>query len=399
MFDSLCKIFYSNNKLHQITYLERVSSPFTVRLPFDIKQFNHDKSFQAFFYYNQDLALLSEKIYSMFYEFMNTLQNTPDTVIQQFALASIIDEVHSTSSIEGIHSTHRKLKEILEGTVNNNHFSSIIKKYYLLTSKNYPAFRTCQDVREFYDEFAYVDIIADNPSNKLDGKLFRAEAVDVKSATGKIIHRGITPEDKIIKYLSDALDFLNDDSFPVLVRIAVFHYLFVYIHPFYDGNGRTARFISSCFIAQNLHYLIALRLSVTLKKRKNKYYSLLKDTDAEINCGDITPFIYGFLSFIADTIMNINRKLMHKNSQLQRFEQILSIVCLDELSRVIVLGLLRASVFYARGLSMNELMTLTGKSRNTIKKKIAGLPVKYILLSDAKTKFYKIDWSALRKTR
>ena len=399
MFDSLCKIFYSNKNLHQQYYLERFSSPFSVHLPFEIKQFNHENSYPAFFYYNQDLALLSEKISASFNEFTITLGNTHEAVIHQFALSSIIDEVHATSSIEGIHSTHRELKEILEGTVSNNHFSSIIRKYYMLTSQNYPAFSTCEDVREFYDEFAHIDIIADNPSNRLDGILFRAEAVDIKSSTGKIIHRGITPEEKIIRYMSDALNFLNDVSYPALVRIAVFHYLFAYIHPFYDGNGRTARFISSCYIAKHLHYLIALRLSVTIKNKKKIYYSLLKDTDAEINCGDITPFICGFLSFIADTITNINRKLKHKNSQLQRLEQNLSLVCHDELSRVIVLGLLRASVFYGRGLSMNELMTLTGKSRNTVKKKIAVLPVKYILLSDAKTKFYKIDWSALRKTR
>ena len=134
----------------------------------------------------------------------------------------------------------------------------------------------------------------------------------------------LTPEDKIITALSDALDFLNDDTYSALVRIAVFHYLFVYIHPFYDGNGRTARFISSVYIAKHLHPLIALRLAVTIKHRKGKYYSLLKDTGAEINCGDLTPFICGFLEFVADTIFDVTRKLKRKISQLERFRRLLS---------------------------------------------------------------------------
>ena len=104
-------------------------------------------------------------------------------------------------------------------------------------------------------------------SNIVDGLMFRKEAVDVHSASWKIIHRGVTPEEKLITALSDALNFLNDDANPVLVRIAVFHYLFAYIHPFYGGNGRTARFISSAYIAKHLHPLIALRLAVTIKRR------------------------------------------------------------------------------------------------------------------------------------
>ncbi len=35
-----------------------------------------------------------------------------------------------------------------------------------------------------------------------------------------------------------------------LVSIAVFHYLFGYVHPFYDGNGRMARYLSSIFCSE-----------------------------------------------------------------------------------------------------------------------------------------------------
>ena len=400
MFDTLNKIFYSTPKLHTATYEERFNAPFSVRLPFFIKQFNHHKSYQAFFYYNQDLALLLERIYTLFNDFTLTLHHLTPVILQQFTLSCIIDEVQSTSNIEGIHSTHRELRDILDGKSHNHHFSSIIKKYELITSDRLPPFITCEDVRNFYDEFAHVDAIAENPNNKLDGKLFRKEAVDIKSSSGKIIHRGLEPEEAIIIAISDALDFLNSYNVPTLVRIAVFHYLFVYIHPFYDGNGRTARFISSCYIAKHLHYLIALRLSVIIKHNKSKYYSMLKDTDAEINCGDITPFIYGFLTFLADTISDICRKLKRKIIQLGRIKQLLfSVLPHDEDTQNIGWFLLQACAFYGRGVSMKELMAFTAKSGNTIKKRFEAMPVRVLYVPNIRAKFYKINWEALRTSR
>lgn len=397
MQESLYKIFYSNHKAHKATYLEGFSSPSSVHLPFNIKQFNHDKSFQAFFYYSQDLALLMQNIYTSFTEFLNIISNISHIVLQQLSLSCLIDEVHSTSSIEGIHSTHRELKDILDGNSNSRHFSSIIKKYDLLSSGHFSPFRSPKDIRAFYDEFAHDDIAADNPKNKLDGTLFRKEAVDVRSASGKIIHRGLVPEQSIIDAMSCALDFLNDDNFPMLVRIAVFHYLFAYIHPFYDGNGRTARFISSAYIAKHLHPIIALSLAVTIKKRQKHYYSMLKETDAEINCGDLTPFICGFLAFITDTIHDINRKLKRKISQLERFRDIFRNTFYGEdINSLIMDLLLQASTFYGRGLSMDELMTFTGKSRNTIKAKFLSLPVRCLTAPSSRKKFYKINWKAIR---
>ena len=395
--DTLSKIFYSNQKHHKQAYLERFHSPFSVHLPLQIKQFNHNQAYPAFFYYSQEMALMLEQISSLFAEFLNILPAVNTIVRNQFTLACVIDEVHSTSNIEGIHSTNRELKDILDGSTQNIHFSSIIKKYDLLTSGSYPEFLSCEDVRNFYDEFAHVDAIADNPKNRLDGRFFRKEAVDVQSPSGKTIHRGLEPEESIIQAMADALDFLNSKDCPAMVRIAVFHYLFVYIHPFYDGNGRTARFISSCGLAKHLHFLIALRLSVTIKNNKSKYYSLLKDTDAETNCGDITPFICGFLSFVAETIRDINRKLQRKLVQLERMKAKLSAVLPDD-EDVQNIGwlILQSSAFYGRGVSMQEIMQFTGKSRNTIKKKFQAIPVRAVYVPNTRKKFYKIDWQVVR---
>ena len=85
----------------------------------------------------------------------------------------------------------------------------------------------------------------EDPKNRPDGILFRKGQTEIKSATDKILHKGIYPEEKIFAALEKALAFLGDGRIEGLYRICLFHYLLEYIHPFYDGNGRLGRFVVS----------------------------------------------------------------------------------------------------------------------------------------------------------
>lgn len=80
----------------------------------------------------------------------------------------------------------------------------------------------------------------------------------------------------MIDFLNKSLDFLtNENNVGPLVKIAVFHYLFGYAHPFYNGNGRTSRFISSYLLCNILNQSIALRISYTIKMIKINIIRLL----------------------------------------------------------------------------------------------------------------------------
>lgn len=390
--DSLKKIYYSQPDAYETKYEERFNSPSTIRLGFEIKQINRSHSYPAFFYYTNDLALLCEKIYKKFENFLYLLHSSPSVVMHQFALSCIVEEVKSTNDIEGVHSTHRELRDVLEEFSHTNRFSGIVEKYNMLLSQKPMSFTTCEDVRNLYNELVYDEVISDNPKNKLDGILFRKDTVNIQSSAGKIIHRGLFPEEKIINAMKTALAILNGQDMPALVRFAVFHYYFAYIHPFYDGNGRTDRFITSCYISEHFHYLIALRLSITIKKQRNAYQKLLQDTNSEINRGDLTPFIYGFTSMISKTFDDITEILSRKQEQLEKYKKkIIALNPNDDFLQNFYYILLQASLFFGQGLSMEELIQLTGKSRNTIKSKLASLPENHINIRKNKKNFYKLN--------
>ncbi|PLW92554.1 MAG: addiction module protein [Marinilabiliales bacterium] len=98
--------------------------------------------------------------------------------------------------------------------------------------------------------------------------------------TGEIIYTPPQEYDEIIHLMSNLENFINDpdvcDCDP-LVKMAVMHFQFETIHPFYDGNGRTGRILNILYlIVQNLQTLPILYLSSYIIRHKGDYYRLLQ---------------------------------------------------------------------------------------------------------------------------
>ncbi|WP_409373627.1 Fic family protein [Ureibacillus thermosphaericus] len=76
----------------------------------------------------------------------------------------------------------------------------------------------------------------------------------------------------MINELEKLLVFMNQpNEVPEIIKVAIGHYFFGYIHPFYDGNGRTSRFISSLYLSKTLGNILALSLSRGCNKYKTNY--------------------------------------------------------------------------------------------------------------------------------
>ena len=386
---SLKKLYYKDNQNHQQTYQQRFNAPFTEHINIPIRQYNRNKVYPAFFCLTKEIAKLQENILSANNKLLQIVDVTPEIVLKQLALLCIIDEVQSSNEIEGVHSTRRELMDAMSSLKKGTRYVSTIYKYHLLTNQKEIPFATCHDLRQFYDEFAHDEVITENAANRLDGNIFRAGSVDIEAPTGKSIHRGVYPESKIIAYMETLLGIFNDKDLPVLISTALCHYLFAYIHPFYDGNGRTARFLTSYQLTQVLHYTVALRLSITIKKNRKDYYDLFSLTDDENNCGDLTPFVTGFLQIIHqavnDTIALLQRKLAQYKKNLAILEQISE----DALSQDIYKLLFQASLLYGQGITMQELSKLLDKSTNTIKSRLQAMPNEHIIIIQRnRKKFY-----------
>ncbi|MEP7257787.1 MAG: Fic family protein [Flavitalea sp.] len=98
------------------------------------------------------------------------------------------------------------------------------------------------------------------------------------AATGEVIYTPPDDRDTILSLMKNLEDFLNEhDDISPLIKLAVQHYQFESIHPFYDGNGRTGRIINVLYLI--LHGLLAmpiLYLSDYIISNKADYYRLLQ---------------------------------------------------------------------------------------------------------------------------
>jgi Fic family protein len=133
----------------------------------------------------------------------------------------------------------------------------------------------------------------------------------VNPATREVIY---TPPDDfeiIGRLMGNLEEYLNgdlDDISP-LIKLAVQHYQFESIHPFYDGNGRTGRIINVLYlILKDLLDEPILYLSSFIIKNKRDYYRLLQEVRTKNNWEDwILYMLKGIEETALETIQQINQ--------------------------------------------------------------------------------------------
>jgi Fic family protein len=107
------------------------------------------------------------------------------------------------------------------------------------------------------------------------------------ASTGEIIYTPPQDPEEIKDLMTNLEKFINDkesSDFDPLVKMAIIHYQFESIHPFYDGNGRTGRIINILYLIQEkLQDLPILYLSSYIIKNKSAYYRLLQEVRTKNN--------------------------------------------------------------------------------------------------------------------
>ena len=219
----------------------------------------------------------------------------------------------------------------------------------------------------------------------------------------KIIHKGVYPESDLIEMMQISLDFLNNKNYTKFIRIAVFHYLFGYMHPFYDGNGRTSRFISSYLLSKFLNPLVCYSLSYTIKNNISKYYKSFEITNDKNNRGDITPFIFGFLEILKSLYSDLIDIMNEKLEQIIYYHHI-SIKITDNKNdykyRNFIFVLFQNSICGEYGLTVPELVEAVDVSQATIRKYLKWAKEFLYIEKDGHAYRYSmnlnIDYSKLR---
>lgn len=396
VYEPLNKIFYKNHEAYETIYQERFHSEFAYRYPFMIG--DH----QAFVIINLEVLNLITTILQFDKRLFKLTKLLPPIALTQFTRKCIVDEIQLTNEIEGVHSTRKEIRELIHDDSANKsrkRLYGLVQKYMMLSNGHEVKLKTCHHIRNLYDEFVLAEVRADDSSNIPDGKIFRKDLVEVLSPSQKVIHKGLFPEEKIIDTMTAALDTLHNHQLNDFVNIAVFHYMFGYIHPFYDGNGRMARFISSYLLNQQLEPVVGFGLSYTIKNKIKKYYDLFKNTNDYKNKGDLTPFVIGFLEFIQEAIENLCFTLEEKGEQFKFYVEKIEKYAVNSKSiRDILFVLVQNALFEDEGIRISELVQSTKMGESTVRNGLKKIPDNMIIIQPSgRMNVYRLNLDVLAR--
>ena len=189
--------------------------------------------------------------------------------------AIILKEARASSEIENVITTHDKLYQAL--SAKNTQIDAATKEVLRYREAMLFGFHIIQK-RGFLNTNALIEIqniLEENNAGirKLPGTALK------NAATGKVIYTPPDDYDTVLRLMKNLEEYLNEDNdISPLIKLAVLHYQFESIHPFYDGNGRTGRIINVLYlILQKQLESPILYLSAYIIDNKADYYRLLQE--------------------------------------------------------------------------------------------------------------------------
>ncbi len=217
-----------------------------------------------------------------------------------------LQEAKDSSAIENIITTYDDLykAELKFGIFKSldakevQNYIAALKKGFQLISKN--------NILSNNDVIEIQSVLENNDAGfrKVPGTVLK------NYSTGETIYTPPQDYNTIQGLMTNLEKFINDDTlseFDPLVKMAIIHYQFESIHPFYDGNGRTGRIINVLYLViKDLLDLPILYLSRYIIEHKIEYYKLLQEVRKTNNWENwLLYMINGIEQTAKETIMLI----------------------------------------------------------------------------------------------
>jgi len=229
----------------------------------------------------------------------------------------VLQEAKDSSEIENIITTQDELYRALATKTSQashvkeviNYRKAILSGHKLLKKQG---FLRLKDI-----EFLQKEIIENNA-----GIRSMAGTVLKNDKTGEIVYTPPQEKNEILDLLENFLEHFNivQDDLPPLINLAILHYQFESIHPFYDGNGRTGRILNILYLIINdLLDIPILYLSSYINENKSEYYRLLNTVNKSDKWEEYILYILKAIEVTSNrTISKINdlKKLLSETIQI-----------------------------------------------------------------------------------
>jgi Fic family protein len=270
----------------------------------------------------QDLETIAIlKQLSQSHRYLAELKGTSKTIPNESILINTLtlQEAKDSSEIENIITTHDDLykenilidtkkpasKEVYNYAQGLKLGFEIVRKEKLLSNKH---ILTIQKV-----------LLENNAGFRTQG------GTKLVNSHGQTVYTPPQSANEVLDLMSNLEKFINDNDFSdldPLIKMAIIHYQFESIHPFYDGNGRTGRIINILYLVlQGLLDIPILYLSRYITQNKAEYYQVLQDVRTKDDWEHLILYFLKSVEVTAkqtiDLITNINTLMLQYKTDIQ----------------------------------------------------------------------------------
>jgi Fic family protein len=258
--------------------------------------------------------------------------DSAETDKKKFIISSLIEEAISISQIEGDNTTRKQAKEMIQKEQKPK------SKDELMIMNN---FLTMQEIAESKNEeltrerilFVHSLISKNTLDNKDDEGRFRDnnEIFVVNAISSETVH---TPPDfmEIPSLIDDLCTFFNtdtDDFIHPIIKGCIIHFMLAWIHPFADGNGRTARALFYWYMLKKGYWMTEyLSISRIIKGSKNQYEKAFLYTESDGN--DLSYFITYHIKTLEKALEALKQYINRKQKEVSQASMFLKIPSVND---------------------------------------------------------------------
>jgi len=250
----------------------------------------------------------------------------------QYLSNALMEESIFSSMIEGATTTRVKAKDMLrKGKKPSNKSEQMILNNY----------KTIQYISENKNEeitieklFEIHKLVTENTLEEENCGVFRFsnDVMVMNQITGEIVHTP-PPFDELNGLMKSFCEFFNEnpkeDFIHPIVKASILHFLIGYIHPFVDGNGRTARALFYWYLLKNGYWLTEyLSISRVILKTKTQYEKAYIYT--EIDEMDVTYFIHYQVKVLIQAFEDLKKYISKKKKEENKLSKYLKLSNINE---------------------------------------------------------------------
>lgn len=245
---------------------------------------------------------------------------------------ALMEESIFSSMIEGATTTRIKAKEMLrKGKKPSNKSEQMILNNY----------KTIQYISEHKDTeissaklFEIHRLVTENTLEEENIGVFRNsnDVMVMNQITGEIIHTP-PPFEELDELMKSFCDFFNtnpkENFIHPIVKASILHFLIGYIHPFVDGNGRTARALFYWYLLKNSYWLTEyLSISRVILKTKTQYEKAY--IYSEIDEMDVSYFIHYQVKVLTQAFEDLKSYIAKKKKEENKLSKYLKLENINE---------------------------------------------------------------------